>query len=143
MKPKYQHIDHTADVGLIINASSLDELFAYAAEGMFDFITELGSVEPSMTRSIDVNAVDREALLVPWLSELNYLLQTEDILFRNFKIVEISDTRLRGIAKGQQFDPELVDIFFEVLPSIQSISARFAESEGNGGDDDPDLPSLT
>ena len=49
---------------------------------------------------------------------------------------------MRSLA-GTKFDPELVDIFFEVLPSIQSISAQYAESEGNGGDDDPDLPSLT
>ena len=46
---------------------------------------------------------------------------------------------MRAMA-GTDFDPELVDIFFEVLPSIQTISARYAESEGSSGNDDPDLP---
>jgi HD-GYP domain-containing protein (c-di-GMP phosphodiesterase class II) len=49
---------------------------------------------------------------------------------------------MRALA-GTKFDPELVDVFFEVLPSIKIIAARFAESEENGDNEDPDLPDLT
>lgn len=30
---------------------------------------------------------------------------------------------------GKKFDPELVDIFFEIMPSIKTIAAKFRESE--------------
>ncbi len=49
---------------------------------------------------------------------------------------------MRALA-GTKFDPELVDIFFEVLPSIQTISARYAEAEESGEKVEPDLPGPT
>ena len=49
---------------------------------------------------------------------------------------------MRALA-GSKFDPELVDVFFEVLPSIKIIQARFAESEESGDDEYPDLPEGT
>jgi len=114
VKRKYQHIDHTADVGLQIFGSSLKQLFENAAEGMFDFITELQRVDSNTERHIEITAGDRDALLVTWLSELNYILQTEDILFKDFLINDMSDTRLQGIARGEQFEPQRHVIYTEV-----------------------------
>jgi response regulator RpfG family c-di-GMP phosphodiesterase len=37
-----------------------------------------------------------------------------------------------------KFDPDLVDIFFAVYPSIKTVSARFAEVEENANGEDPD-----
>ena len=46
---------------------------------------------------------------------------------------------MRSLA-GTQFDPELVDIFFEVLPSIKTISARFSEQANGEDTTDSDQP---
>ena len=46
---------------------------------------------------------------------------------------------MRNLA-GTQFDPELVDIFFEVLPSIKTISARYSEQEGDEPENSSDQP---
>ena len=40
---------------------------------------------------------------------------------------------IKGLA-GTKFDPELVDVFVEVLPSINTISERFAEPDDPNGD---------
>ena len=32
---------------------------------------------------------------------------------------------------GTKFDPELVDIFFEVLPNIKSIASKYPDQESN------------
>lgn len=47
---------------------------------------------------------------------------------------------MRSLA-GTQFDPDLVDIFFEVLPSIKTISTRFSEQAA--GEDASDEPKDT
>ncbi|MCL6554479.1 MAG: archease, partial [Firmicutes bacterium] len=41
----YEVIDHTADVGIVVRAASLPELFETAAEGMFSFIVDPAGVE--------------------------------------------------------------------------------------------------
>jgi HD-GYP domain-containing protein (c-di-GMP phosphodiesterase class II) len=37
---------------------------------------------------------------------------------------------IRNLA-GTKFDPELVDIFFEVLPNIKSVASKYPDQESN------------
>jgi len=66
-----------ADAGLRVSANSIEELFEDAARGMFAIIS--GEKPPGWdeTRRIHLEAVDRESLLVDWLSELLYLLEVK------------------------------------------------------------------
>ena len=68
-----EQIDHTADVGIMVRAGNLEALFARAAWGMFSVITDMGDVREVERREISLEAEDQEALLLRWLSELNYL----------------------------------------------------------------------
>jgi SHS2 domain-containing protein len=65
-------LDHTADCGIIVRARDMKELFVRAAWGMFSIITDMEAVKPARSETIVVIAPDREALLVRWLSELNF-----------------------------------------------------------------------
>ncbi len=105
MKSSFEPIDHTADVGYRLFASSLLELFAVAGRALFDAITELDSIQPQFERKIEAEAGDVEALLVAWLSELNYLCITELELYREFIIEEISTTAVRATVRGEKIDP--------------------------------------
>ncbi len=113
-RPKYQHIDHTADVGIQIFGDTLKELFENAALGLFDIIANLENVSPVVERKIDVEASDREALLVSWLSELNFLFFTKREIYKEFVIESLIDFTLRAKVRGERIDYDRHEIFTEV-----------------------------
>jgi SHS2 domain-containing protein len=83
----------------------LPELFAVGGRALFDAITELDSIRPQLERKIEVEAGDVEALLVAWLSELNFRCVTELELFCEFVIDAISPTSARATVRGEKIDP--------------------------------------
>ena len=103
---KYRQIAHTADVAYRIRGRSLAEIYVNAAEAMMATITDRRRLMPRETRLIEVEAPDREALLVSWLNYLLYLYDVDGFLGRIFDIVELSDERLQAVARGEIFDPD-------------------------------------
>jgi SHS2 domain-containing protein len=107
-------VDHTADAGILVQAPDPKELFARAAWGMFSLITDVNAVRLVDVDRIRVEASDRPALMVKWLSELNYRHVTEHRLFGKFDIVEISEEWLVAEVGGEKFDPARHKIFTEI-----------------------------
>ena len=107
-------IDHTADVGYRLFAPTLPELFAVAGQALFDAITDLETIQPTLQKAIAVQASDREALLVAWLAELNYLCLTEFLLFARFEMRALSDTQLRALAHGEKIEAQRHEIKTEI-----------------------------
>lgn len=101
--PKYILIDHTADIGIDIIGTSLQELFANAAFALFDIITDLSKVGNNIERKIQISGLDREQLLVNWLSELLYLHDVKNLLFKDFYISDIKDNQLNASIRGEEF----------------------------------------
>ena len=77
-------VDHTADAGIAVEAPDLVRLFERAAWGMFSVITDVAAARSTETSRISIDALDRAALLVRWLSELNYRHVTEHRIFSKF-----------------------------------------------------------
>lgn len=111
---KFEHIDHTADAGIKVYGNSLKEVFENAALGLFDIIANLEKVRDKTERSLEVEGVDRENLLVNWLSELNYLFFTEKEIYRDFQIKTLNDSTLTAKVKGEKLDTERHEIYTEV-----------------------------
>jgi SHS2 domain-containing protein len=101
-----QAVDHTADRGIIVQAADLEELFARAAWGMFSIVTDLKTVKPAQSEKMVVTAPDREALLVRWLSELNFRHVTRHRLFCRFQIMLLSERELVAEVGGENIEPE-------------------------------------
>jgi SHS2 domain-containing protein len=97
-------IEHTADVGIAVRAPDRSTLFARAAWGMFSLIGDLADVRRVQWLPVRVEADDREALLVRWLSELNFLHQTRRELYSGFRVRRMADTWLEGEAGGEPLD---------------------------------------
>ncbi len=106
MLPRYEPLEHTAEAGIVARGATLEEAFAHAAEGMYALMLDLDGIEEQETREIAVEGESLEGLLVDWLLELVFLTETEGLVFRRFEVEELSDTRLRGRAWGEPFDPE-------------------------------------
>lgn len=111
-------IDHTGDIGLQIRAPSLERLYARAAVGMFGVLTDVEAVQDRTSIAVEVTAPDREALMVRWLSELNFVHTTRNWLFRRFD-VELTaggddEVRLEATSHGETIDRSRHTVFTEI-----------------------------
>jgi SHS2 domain-containing protein len=76
---RFEEIEHTADWSIRVYGESLNALFTHAAEGMFSLLDPQFESEQTKPRNIELTAIDSETLLVSWLEELLYLLETEEV----------------------------------------------------------------
>jgi len=103
MMSVYKLIDHTADIGIEVYGNTLQDLFAHAGFALFDIITDMAYVGTKEERSISITGIDREQLLVNWLSELLYLHDIETLLFRQFNVLNINEDCLNAVVSGEKF----------------------------------------
>ncbi len=127
--PPFEILEHTTDVGIVAHGNSLAELFANAAAGMFAIMADLEGVRQTEERRIEVEARDREGLMVRWLTELLYYLAAEELLFSRFIVEEVSETRLRARAFGERIDPERHRLHFGVK-AVTRHMLEVAEEDG-------------
>jgi SHS2 domain-containing protein len=100
----YETFDHTADVGLRIEANSLDQLFAEAGAGLFSLLVEdLSAVQPRESVEIQLKGQDLEYLLFDWLKELLYRFDAEHWLLSRFD-VQVEEGELHANVHGEKAD---------------------------------------
>ncbi len=100
---RFELLDHTADTGIIVHADSLQSLFQTAGKALFHIITDLRKVRPRIERRIEVGANPLDRLMVDWLSELLYLFDVENLLFKEFKVEFIGEDGLKARVKGEVY----------------------------------------
>lgn len=111
MQPRFEVIEHTADVGVRGFGRTLAEAFGEVARGMYAQMVDLDAVRDSETREFSVSAPTRKRLLVAFLLELLYFTDSEGLLFRRFELAideqptEGRDANLRATAFGERIDP--------------------------------------
>ena len=93
-RAEFEEIEHTADWAIRVLASDLESLFECAAQGMFQLIGCANLEAEAIIRPITLQAADLETLLVGWLEELLYLLETENLMMAESRIQIPSDTQL-------------------------------------------------
>ena len=102
---RFRLIEHTADVGLAAEGTTLAEAFANAAYGLFSIIAELKGVRETESRQLELSEDDAEALLFEWLNRLIYLFDTEMLIFKRFEITSLDERQLKAVCYGEQYDP--------------------------------------
>ena len=102
---KYKFIeDLTSDVMFEAYGKTLKELFTNSAEAMFTIICK--NVEPKKPRLVEVKGNNLEELMIAWLQELIALVDTEEMFFSKFEIIEIDETHVRARCFGEPITPE-------------------------------------
>ena len=102
---RFRLIEHTADVGLAAEGTTLAEAFANAAYGLFSIIAELKTVKETESRRLEISEDDPEGLLFEWLNSLIYLFDVEMLLLKKFDIIELDGRHLEAICYGERYDP--------------------------------------
>lgn len=98
---RYEEIPHTADIAIKAYGRDLKELFSNAAFGMFDIIADLAGLKRTVSVTINLEKESPEELLVAWLDELLYNFYSKGIIFFEFEIIDIQDTRIAARAHGK------------------------------------------
>jgi riboflavin kinase/FMN adenylyltransferase len=89
---RYQEVEHTADRALWVWGRGLPDLFVGAARGIYHLMAELDGLVSTTWQTIQLEAWDRETLLVDWLNELLFCTEMEGLLFVDFCIESLHDS---------------------------------------------------
>ena len=103
---RFRTIEHTADIGIEVEADTLGELFEGTATAMFSLIVDLETVGRTAERELSLEAGDLEELLFMWLNELLFIMYADGLLFSGFEVREVGGSRLVATARGEKLDPE-------------------------------------
>lgn len=98
--PPWEEIDHTADWALRVRGKDRRELFEHAARGMMSLLGDIAPTKITHRHQIALQAIDEEALLVTWLTELLYLIENEGIAFSEIRVQRIDETSLNAEVEG-------------------------------------------
>ena len=118
----FQFIDHTADVGIRVSAATLEGVFETAGLAFAELVTSTDSLEYRVERQFNLQEDDIETLLVSWLQELLYLLDTEGYVFGRFQ-VKLQNSSLAPVdhlAIGLEMRSEIKAVTYHQLEVIQS-----------------------
>ncbi len=116
--PKYEYLDHTADVQLHSWGDTLEESFENLALCMFNYMTPLSGILKTCLseqgRNIDthrftISGNDMESLLYHWLDELLFKFSTGFFVPVAIKITEfdLKSWTIKAVAIGDVFDTKI------------------------------------
>jgi len=111
---RFEILNHTADIGVIVYGENLKALFENAGRAFFHLITDLRKVRCRTERKIVIGGESLDRMMVDWLSELLYLHDVENLLFKEFTVESVGEDGLKAIAKGEPFQGDAHVIKTEV-----------------------------
>ena len=120
----FEEIEHTADQALRIYGSNLTELMLNAANGLNSLmVPEHIPDADRQEKSVEIDTLDIESLLVEWLSELAYWAETEMLVFHEFNIDRVSPTHLKAEIYGNRvtrLDKHIKAVTYHNLEIVQT-----------------------
>ncbi len=112
----YERIEHTADVGLRVEATTLNDLFAEAGRGLFELIVpNVADGRASQTLAIELRSDSLADLLCDWLTELVFLFETQRIVLSRFRVqVDDAAYSLQAQGTGEPLDTSRHRLGYEI-----------------------------
>lgn len=109
MPPKFEILEHPADVGFRAWGATLEELFVSAAQALLALACEPEGIEEREQRNIYASGSDLESLLFGWLAEILAVSDAEKMFFRRAEVKELRPPgngggEVRGAVYGEPFD---------------------------------------
>jgi len=121
MDKEYKILDHPSDVRVQAFGKTKEELFLNAMKGMSAVLRPKIKNQKSKIK-IKVKSVDLNALLVDFLSEVLYLIQTNKEVYNNVKFTKFSDQKLEAELFGnrvESFNEDIKAVTYHGLKIIQ------------------------
>ncbi|MGB9938502.1 archease [Methanosarcina sp.] len=107
---QYEYLEHTADIKFRAYGKTLEEVFENSALAMFNVMIDTEKVSGETRKEIFLKSPDLESLLVDWLSELLYIFEVDETVFRKFRVEKVMEEEgeysITAQALGEKFYPE-------------------------------------
>lgn len=100
IRPRWEHFQHDADIGVRGVGPTLAQAFEQAALAMTAVMTDPGKVRPRSSVTVRCEAPSADILLLDWLNALVFEMATRGLVFGAFE-VSLEDGRLRAKASGE------------------------------------------
>ena len=113
MKP-FEYIEHTADAGMRVCGENLKTLFTHAAQGLFEMIAVIDSIDETSEINIQLESESVEMLFVSWLDEIIFRHETDEMFFKRAEICSISSTELVAKVYGEPTDYNKHIVYTEI-----------------------------
>ena len=118
--PRWEHLEHGADIGVRGYGSNLAEAFIQAALSLSSVVTDLDKIDPSESVTVECEAPEFDLLLLDWLNEIVYQMATRNMLFGRFE-VQILGHHLQARLFGEVTDQA------KHQPAVEIKGATFTE----------------
>ena len=130
----YEIFEHTADLGLRVRGSSLEQLFADAATALFSvLVANLDAVRRVQEKTYTIDGHEHDYLLFDWLTELLYTFETQHLLLADFEVC-LDVQGLQATCRGEpidrqrhELDHEIKAITYHALKVEQTADGWLAE----------------
>ncbi len=102
----YEFLEHKADVKFRARSSTLEEMFVFSAEALWETIRGDIKILEQESRNLEIEGSDIMGLLHNFLEEFLFLLDAEDFLASKIENVKIENSskdslfRLSAVVKG-------------------------------------------
>ena len=129
--PLFREIEHTADIGIEVEAQSAPDLFRRAGLALFTLMVHLEQVQPAEERSHTVFADNWEDLLHDWLTHLLVDFLQDGFIGKEIYIERLEKTQISSRLVGEcldhdrhEFETEIKAVTYHQL-SVQKIAERW------------------
>jgi len=93
-KMKYKFLEHTADIKFQSEGKTLDKAFTNAGYALLEIITDKEKIKAIKKKKISVKGKDKEQLLLNFLEEFLFLLDSEDFVVGKIEKLKIKENEL-------------------------------------------------
>lgn len=101
--PRWEHFNHSADIGVRGYGDTPAEAFAQAALALTAVIADPATVAGARAVAVHCESEDPELLLAQWLNAIVYEMAVRRMLFGRYD-VRIDGPRLEAVAWGEALD---------------------------------------
>ena len=100
----FEILEHTADIGFLARAATIEELFAESAAALVAIAMEPNDIADGSGYPLAASGIDAESLLVNWLNEVLYWVDGERVTFHRFEFHEFTPVLVRATGFGEPRD---------------------------------------
>jgi SHS2 domain-containing protein len=102
----FREIEHTADLGIEVEAETAASLFQCAGLALFSLMVQPAGVEAREVREETVSAEGWEDLLHDWLSRLLHVFLQDGFIAANITVLDITETCIHARLAGEKLEYE-------------------------------------
>jgi len=103
--PRYELLEHTADVAVRVRGADFGELYAGIVWAVVDLMADASAVAATVSCPIDLAAESPEELVVALANEILFHFETDRLLLPHLAPTSAGPTSVRGALRGEPLDP--------------------------------------